>query len=83
MPYHLTKYENIIQSLLTFPERLMHHDEDAFLRVPPKTNFGSISVARRCVSKILPTILYVFGVHPWFWGARSAQKRNLEKVSFL
>ena len=27
----LTKYENIIQSLLTFLERLMHHDEGAFL----------------------------------------------------
>ena len=29
--YHLTKYENKIQSLLTFPERLMPHDEGAFL----------------------------------------------------
>ena len=39
-----------------------------------------VSVARRCVSKISPTILYVFWVHPWFWAPRSAQKRHLEAL---
>ena len=29
-PGPLTKYEKTNQSLLTFPERLMHHDEGAF-----------------------------------------------------
>ena len=32
------------------------------------------------VAKISPTILYVFGVHPWFWAPRSAQKRHLEAL---
>ena len=34
-------------------------------------------MVRKSVSKISPTILYVFWVHPWFWAPRSAQKRHL------